>query len=459
MLRSLFGRTAVTVIASMLLLQIFTLAVTGWLLMWPVVKTSVDDLAALMVLSAKTWVELPPVTRPDFAVELATHHQLYVREVAQPTSGATSYLPYVLLLESALSRRLGEPVTIRAARFTLGGAENAGITPNGTTAVPRQGYQVDIPMAGHWLRFSFDRARIGTRPPVALLLIVVGAVAISLGAGLLIARRLSRPLEKLAQATERVAAGHVPPALPEQGPRELARLAARFNHMAQEVQRLLEQRTVLLTGVSHDLRSPLARLRMALELLPRAQADGDGGEARIAQMERELETMNRLIGECLDIGRGIQAQPAQPLCLVTLLRDIATSTASPRLRCELPEHCTLAVAEGALRRVVGNLLDNALRYAPEGEITLFLACPEYPAGQARIHICDHGPGIPPAQLETVFAPFMRLEGSRSVERGGSGLGLAIVREICAAQGWRVRLHPRRDGGLCAELELPAAPVL
>jgi two-component system osmolarity sensor histidine kinase EnvZ len=280
------------------------------------------------------------------------------------------------------------------------------------------------------------------------------ALLLALGGGLLfagafacwLAQRITAPLARLDAAAKRIGHGERPELLPETGPLELAALARRFNAMSQQVRDLLTARTTLLAGVSHDLRTPLARMRLALEMLK-----SDPSPVLIARLESDIEEMNGLIATLLDLARGLEREPPVELDLTALLEDLASeaSTAARPITVHCPP-CRRAVPPRALRRAIGNLLQNALRYAPDGPVEL--VCEQHQS-HYRIGVLDRGPGIPPERIAAMFEPFQRLDDSRSPQTGGAGLGLAIVRELAKANGWQVRLEARTDGGLAAWIEL------
>jgi two-component system osmolarity sensor histidine kinase EnvZ len=272
-------------------------------------------------------------------------------------------------------------------------------------------------------------------------------VLLTLVAAWWLARRTTRPLQRLEQAATSLGRGQTPAHLPETGPREIAALSRRFNEMARQVEDLLAARTVLLAGVSHDLRTPLARLRLAVEMLVRKP-----GPELVAQVEGDIEAMDRLIADVLTLARGLGHEAVQPVVLAELLaeRVEAIPGAAGKVQIESVD-LTLEVPVGALRRILDNLLENALRYGG-GQPVVLKARADH--GCCRIGVLDRGPGIPAAELEAVFRPFFRLEASRSVETGGSGLGLAIVRQLATAQGWSISLQAREGGGLAAWLEIP-----
>lgn len=426
---TLFLRTGLTLGTALLLFSVLAVSIFYLFFIQPVSRQAAEDLAGLLVLTAQTWAELPPATRPDYERELRLHHHLRLATDGPPLTPVTGAPPYFRALESALSERLGAPLAI--------GEDSA--TPGW--------YWADITMGGHQLRLGFRSDRLGERLPLAVLIITAGGALILLASALLFVRRITRPLERMEAATGQVGRNRRPTPLPESGPRELASLARAFNRMEQELHTLLESRTTLMAGISHDLRTPLARMRLALEFLRE-----DAEPEILAGMERDLEEMEQLLGQTLALARGVQSEPPTPLALEEVLHTLAGEYRGrgQQIDLRLPDACPVSAPPGALRRVLTNLLDNAFRYGGGAPVTLRCA-----AGEAiTITIADRGPGIPPEQRDVVFEPFHRLEHSRSRATGGSGLGLAIVRQLCDANGWRISLHDHDGGGLEARLTLP-----
>ena len=415
--------------AAFMLVELLATAAFAWFLMLPMARRSADDLAGLMMLAAQTWTELPPETRMAFEHELMDNHQLALR--AEPAGSGRDewHPPYFYLLESALAERLGAPLHLAS--------EAVGQTT---------WYWADLPAGEGSLAVGLPRWRIETHPLAAFSLAFFGGL---LFAGLFayaLARRITAPLARFESAATRIGLGERPELLPEDGPEELATLASRFNAMAQQVRGLLSARTTLLAGVSHDLRTPLARMRLAIEMIKSTPSP-----ALIAQLESDIEEMNGLIATLLDLARGLEREPPTETDLAAMLHDLADAPGSGgrTLRVDCPTG-QRRVARRALRRAVANLLQNALRYAPDGPIEL--VCHPHPPG-CHLGVLDRGPGIPPDRIAAMFEPFQRLEASRSPQTGGAGLGLAIVRELARANGWQVRLEPRAGGGLAAWIEL------
>lgn len=418
---SLRRRTALALTWWTILFQVLAFGASGWLVLWPVLRTSAGDLAGLMVFSAQTWVELPEDRRPALRQALLQDHALALAPSTGPGAGRASYLPYALLLERDLARRSGHPAKVRwdAASGS---------------------YQADLEIGGRSFRYAFNEDRIGTNPPLAALAVLTSGLLLAWVASGWVARRLTAPLAALEGAAQAVGRGETPALPTDSGVRELDGLTRQFNAMACEVRGLTQARTTLLAGVSHDLRSPLARLRMALEL---ARTD----PARLDDMDRYLQEMDGLLGDFLDYSRGVSARHPETVALEPWLSDLARDAGlDPACEADLTAH----LDPGALRRVLMNLIGNARRHAPGTPPELHCALQ---GDGLVIEVLDRGPGIPPDQRERVFEPFVRLDAARS--GGGSGLGLAIVQEVCRSHGWRIELADRPGGGLAARLFVPA----
>jgi two-component system osmolarity sensor histidine kinase EnvZ len=428
---SLTQQNAILLVAVFLAFEALVGSAVMYFLMLPMARRSAADLAGLMTLSAQTWSELPPLTRPAFEYELARSHKLALR--AEPPRQATPPSwrePYLHFLEASLSSRTGEALTV--SQEEIGG---------------ETWFWVSMPAGGDRLSVGFPHSRVGPRPVHALLASLAGGVVLTLLAAWWLARRATRPLERLQQAVTSLGRGQTPERLPETGPREIAALSRRFNEMATQLEDLIAARTVLLAGVSHDLRTPLARLRLAVEMLVRKPS-----RELAEQVEADIEAMDRLIADALMLARGSRSEAAAPVEMRGLLTQLVAATpgAAERVTIEAPD-IAFDAAVGPLRRILANLLENALRYGGREPVTM-----RAEAGErgCRIGVLDRGPGIPAAEREAVFRPFYRLEASRSVSTGGSGLGLAIARQLAAAQGWEVALHGRPGGGLEAWLSIP-----
>jgi signal transduction histidine kinase len=263
--------------------------------------------------------------------------------------------------------------------------------------------------------------------------------------------RLTAPVRTLAAAAEQLGRdiGNAP-ALPEDGPSEIATAAIAFNTMAARIRRFVEDRTFLLTAIGHDLRTPITRLKLRAEFLE----DDTVRDKFMADLD-ELEAM---VASTLAFGRDIAASEAMvPVDIATLLRtalDEAADVAVDGADCVSfsgPDHLTLRVRPLSLKRALANLIANAINYGGVARVSLRQA----ERDTVRIDIEDNGPGIPATELERVFEPFRRIETSRNRRTGGTGLGLAIARNAVRAHGGDITLANRPGGaGLIASVFLP-----
>jgi two-component system osmolarity sensor histidine kinase EnvZ len=261
----------------------------------------------------------------------------------------------------------------------------------------------------------------------------------------LIASATSRPLAAITAAARAVGRGQAPAPLPETGPRELRTVAEAFNRMAGDLAAMERERAMVLAGISHDLRTPLARLRLAAEM--------SGAEKEIiAGIAADIEEMDKVIGQFLDFARGEDEARAEH-DLDLLLTDLAESYRKRGMEVNYASGTGTVrapLAPLALRRAVANLVDNAVRHAGG---TIDIAA-RRSGRKVEVDVMDRGPGVPTDEAERLKRPFTRLDEARG-GKGGAGLGLAIVDRVARAHGGKLELLPRDGGGLLARLILAA----
>jgi two-component system osmolarity sensor histidine kinase EnvZ len=272
----------------------------------------------------------------------------------------------------------------------------------------------------------------------------VALLALALAGAWFIASNIARPLAALTRASARIGRGEPHQPLVEEGARELKTLAAAFNRMANDLESMERERAMVLAGISHDLRTPLSRMRLSLEM--------SGAEASAAgAMITDIDEIDAIIGQFLDFARGANEQKSDQ-DLGALLEEIAEHYARLGKNVSIVQDrfVPFPFARMAVRRAISNLIDNALRYGSEPiEVEL-----KKTNGSAVIEVRDRGPGIPPEEAERLKRPFTRLDEARSGP-AGAGLGLAIVERVARAHGGRLDLLPREGGGLVARLVLRA----
>jgi len=306
---------------------------------------------------------------------------------------------------------------------------------------------------GFWLSFHIDDDEYWVRVPrerierqIALRWLGWGAlaVALSLLAAYFLVSRLNRPLRALASAAGAIGKGKIPDPVSESGPEEIRTLSHAFNQMSKDLARLDADRALILAGVSHDLRTPLSRLRLGIEMSGADPQLRDG-------MTADIEEMDRTINQFLDFARTDGGETLQHADLAAIAAEVAEhygrrgkSVATDFSR--VPE---LPLQVLSMRRVVLNLIDNALRYG-EKEVSVAVRAE---AGAAVLEVADRGLGIPASEAERLKQPFTRLEVARS-DKGGAGLGLAIVERVVRAHRGSFELLAREGGGLVARIRLP-----
>ena len=270
---------------------------------------------------------------------------------------------------------------------------------------------------------------------------IVGTAALVFGIAALFMRNQVRAIRRLAAAAEAFGMGRdIGPIKPE-GATEVRRAATAFNRMQERVRRFLIQRTEMLAGVSHDLRTPLTRLRLALEMMP----PHEDTRQDLTEMTADVEEMERMVGGYLAFARGEGVEQAEPVNLSAVLEEVAAGArrSGAEVAVDAPEALTLPLRANAVRRAITNLVDNARRHAHR------VALAAMPQGRmVFVTVDDDGPGIPPDRRESVFRPF------ESDAAGGTGLGLTIARDIVRAHGGEILLEDSPLGGLRARIRLP-----
>jgi two-component system osmolarity sensor histidine kinase EnvZ len=428
--RSLLGRTVITIAATLLVFMLIFVSAAVYFVYDPMARRHADDFAAVIVSAAHSLQSLPVEMHAELKERLLQDHGLIVADETTDVPLASHDLPYYPFFHEALDRRAGTKLKI--------------IESQDSPII-----WVDVPAHGKLFRIGFDKERLGINPPGVLVLAVVGGALLTLVASLFEVRRVVRPLANLSTAAEAMARGHSPAPIPEDGPDEIAGLARAFNRMSSSLQQLSENRTVMIAGISHDLRTPLTRLALAVEMLDEAS-----DPELIGKIRRNLDTMNNLIGQFLQFSHGVEGETPVQLDLWQMLESLASDVkfegTDIRLHRQDPP-CVYFADAVALERVIANLLKNAAQYGNGQPIDISLACS---GEQVAIEISDRGPGIPAEQLDNVFKPFRRLDGPGHTRTGGSGLGLAIARQIAVKHDWSIGLLPRDGGGTVAKLALP-----
>ena len=371
--------------------------------------------------------------RTDLVIELAAQEgiRIYPAESGDEVEPLPDSRPMRLLM-SAVRRQLGEHTRF-AARWKA--------------------------LDGFWVSFRLDpedsedeywvmlpSERIAQQHALEWLSWGAAALIAALLAAYLIVSRIGKPLRNLARAARMIGGGKTPPPQEESGPQEIAIVARAFNRMTGDLARTDADRALILAGVSHDLRTPLARLRLGIEM-------SGAPESEVLAMVADIEEMDRIIGQFLDFGRGEAQEPMQFVDLVELTNKVCDPyrLRGVRMALQAPTELRAKARILPLRRALTNLIDNALRYAGEDKPLQIRV--HRMGSEVCIEVADSGPGIPAHEVERLRHPFTRLENARSNTKG-AGLGLAIIERVMRAHRGHLDLLPRDGGGLRAILRFP-----
>lgn len=425
--RSLLWRT-------FLLLALLVVATTlGWFQIFrayeiePRARQISQNLVSIVNITRTALITSQPDMRRELLLELSDREgiQVYPAEPAERLL-PPSDRPLLRLVREMVRRQLGE-----ATRF----------------AAEREG------KPGFWLSFHIDDDEYWVRVPrerierqIALRWLGWGALALvlSLLAAYLLVSRLNRPLRALSSAASAIGKGTIPDPVSESGPEEIRTVSRAFNQMSRDLAQHDADRALILAGVSHDLRTPLSRLRLGLEM--------SGADVQLKDgMTADIEEIDRVINQFLDFARSNGGEIAQRADLATIAAEVADHYRrhGKSVATELARVPEVALQTLSMRRVVMNLVDNALRYGGK-DVGIAVRAE---GASAVLEVTDRGPGIPPSEVERLKQPFTRLEVARS-DKGGAGLGLAIVERVVRAHRGSFELLAREGGGLVARIRLP-----
>lgn len=424
--RTLFGRLVLLMAVGLIVAQLAGAAIQLYERQRSLGHSVSHELAQRLAAVYRAIDGQPPANRQPLAVLLATPRQhLTIQPAAPPSVDSPTML---VEFPAHLTELLGSGVTIRVVELPRFGA-----------------FAFDLYLqlsSGDWLRVQGGAPEEIFSLPWHLLSNLGLMLLTVLGLVLVAARSTVRPLTELARAAHKLSNDLNSPPLAETGPSEVRDAAQAFNVMQTRIRGGIEERERFLAAISHDLKTPVTRLRLRTEMLP--------DDALRERFRTDLEDMQGLLDGALDFLRGQSVNEGlQPIDLVALLESMVDDYAEhATVTLHAPDALRFAGRPKALKRALSNLIDNALKYAGQADIWL-----ERSAHGIQIVVQDSGPGLADAELEKVFEPFYRVESSRNRDTGGSGLGLAIVRQIARSHGGEVTLSNRPEGGLRAEMRL------
>ncbi|MEW6989920.1 two-component system sensor histidine kinase EnvZ [Colwelliaceae bacterium 6441] len=423
--RSAFGQTIVLIGALLLVNQAVTLISIMIYIVQPN-SIQVDQLLAKQVKVVFIDVK-DPVMSPAMAKAFQRETGIGVYTEEHAMSEGLSDAIYEEMRSLIMSELLGGPAEVR---FSQGEEFLFWIRP---------------PQApNYWVKIPINSLEEANYSPLIIVLAILGALSVI--GGWLFVRQINRPLKALQSAAHDVGRGEFPEPLAEQGTTEIVAVTQAFNHMSKGIKQLEDDRNLLMAGISHDLRTPLTRIRLATEMMSKHDEFLKDG------IDGDIDDMNTIIDQFIDYIRHDSKDKAEFEDLNVLLSEVVqaeaindrniTFTAQPLAK--------IPLRYVAIKRVVANLIQNAIRYS---EDDIEICSGKDQSGRfAYFTVCDSGPGIPDQDIERLFQPFTQGDKARGTE--GSGLGLAIIKRIVDTHGGRILLKNREEGGLSAKVLLP-----
>ncbi|WP_245580087.1 ATP-binding protein [Niveispirillum irakense] len=298
---------------------------------------------------------------------------------------------------------------------------------------------------GTWMKFHAPVTPTDALREPGFIASLAGSAAVAILLSAWVLGFTTRPLRRFAAAANRLGVDMNAPSLEEAGPREVRLAAAAFNKMQRRLRAFVEDRTRMLAAVSHDLRTPLTRLRLRAEFI-----DDDAVREKMLD---DLEEMQAMIGSTLAFARDEAAKETMERlelnAMLDRLGEDMREAGNPVTVTPAPFAVPIMGRRMGLRRAIGNLMENAVKYGRSAEVALAIT-----GENVTITIDDRGPGIPETEFDNVFRPFFRLEGSRSRDTGGTGLGLSVANDVIRAHGGEIGLQNRPEGGLRVTVTLP-----
>jgi two-component system osmolarity sensor histidine kinase EnvZ len=392
------------------------------------------------------WMARDIAADAAFLVTLEDTHTGAERAALRAQASRTLDYPVMFIPGRKLEPQAHRPSTIDRALDEVIGAQISG---DRNFAVDSGDKTIDIRVEAHdgVLRMLVPRSRVTVTSPDIFIVWMAGSALILMAVAILFLRNQVRPIERLALASEAFGKGRAVPDFKPYGATEVRRAAQAFLTMRQRIERHVGQRTEMLAGISHDMKTPLSRMKLQLALMPES--------ADIQALRGDIAEMEYMLNEYLDFARGEGGETSTPEDLSDLARDAAAACAGAlgmeqaNVSVEAPGPIVMDVKRKALRRCLTNLIENALKYGRQAKVTV-----TRDDRFARLIVDDDGPGIPAERREEAFRPFHRLDEGRNLQTGGSGLGLAIARDIARSHGGDILLDKSPMGGLRATIRLP-----
>lgn len=423
---SVGARAAVGLISLLAVTQVVTLALYYFLVMEPQARRIATLLAQSVTSIAETMERLPPSEQEAFLERLSRspYLRIYPDLKSWPDDAdSPTWLESVFL--KMLAANLSETSAFEWRRGDDG----------------RLWLAMTLAGKRYWMS---TRPPDQWRPEWAFGLTAALSLVLSIAAGLFLQRRFGQSFRALSAAARRVSLSSSPETVPVQGPREVIELGQSFNRMTERLATAERERNLMLAGISHDLRTPLAKIRLAVEMLEPGRVTDDLRDTIV----RQIETMDAMLAQFLDFARGMDQEAFEQVVPAKIVADVVQAAGHAQVTAAAADGAAVPGKPVALHRAVSNLVSNAIKY---GQPPIVVAC-RYDGDSCIISVRDHGPGLSAADRERLIEPFARGDSARGGP--GTGLGLAIAARAAQSHGGRLVLKDADGGGLLASLVLP-----
>lgn len=430
---SLRSRLTLMLILALLIFQIIMMIITMSMGLLPVMRQSVEDLSERLINSAAHWVTLTEYEKTEYEHYIQKNAGFYFfnnKNLNQALDDShISDLFFNKMLSTVLSKKQGRVIKIYS-----------------TEILNNNFYWMEIKLNNKKIRMGFKHDRIGTNPSAIFVALLLLNIIFSLLTAFIFVDYITKPLTNLLNAAKTLGRGINPEIEHKNNSREIQDLYDQFEKMSTEVQLLIENRNTLLIGISHELRTPITRLTLLLEM-----ARDQLGDSNLNDCNQVLQEMNAIIGQFLSLGQGVTVQQSTKINLNESLQKIVASFTTDRINFESINHYSINVPHDALRRIVLNLIDNALKYSDNKSINLKV---ESNKSNIAILVLDRGIGIPEDKKAQILQAFVRVNKKSKFNIKGLGLGLAISHLIAQTNGWVLTFTARPNGGTIAKLDIP-----
>jgi two-component system osmolarity sensor histidine kinase EnvZ len=420
---SILSRITITLSVAMVVFFMATITLIGYYLIKPITQKSATDLASLLLLSAQTYTELPPNTRPDFELELKQTHHILVAKTINSKNILKHQDPdarYFNLLLDFFKQHLDKKPQIFIDDDNI--------------------YWILFNLSGDDIYLGFTHTKIGGNLPYILFSLLTFLTFLTIFASWLVVKKITKPIKILEKSAKKIGKGgqNIIIKIDKNYPKEIKQTIEVFNKMSFDIDNNIKNRTILLSGISHDIRTPLTSMALATEMLP-SSVDKNLKDSLL----NSQTTINNIITQYLSLIQNLEVEKMLDINLAQTITNIVKDNKNIVLSGD--KDCNFEVNAPSLQIVLRNIIDNAIKYGGDKKVNIKWSCDKK---STTIWIIDNGCGIPKDKLDDIWSPFYQIDNSRQT---GAGLGLAIVRQIIDKNNWNIDIKNNKKSGVIVKI--------